>query len=253
MPSISEDDILQWLINLGFNSREAKILFLLAKNKPMTAGEIANNLNIPKPHVYSTLQELLKKGLIEQVNERPKKYTNLEFSYKLDNILKEREKVNKHMLKKISNLSLNEISGSIIIQNRKIFTIEFLKTLKRAKIRIWLVTPTFSVVENDIERELSKVKNRVDVRIAISDIRYLRTFTESPSFIRYIQPPPPFIFSIVDDTLFFTPLLEHSTYLGFISTKNEIVSMYATYFDHIWKDDYVRTLYRLRMTTPKEY
>ena len=250
---MSQREIIRWLMNIGFNSKEARILLLLAQKGPMTVNEIAEHVKIARPHIYSTLQDLYGKGYIEQIDERPKKYTNIDFASKIGNILKEKEKYNENMLRKIRSMSSSNVSGTVFLRNKKSFDKIFLQEIKNASIRVWLVTENFSILGNNIEKNLAKMKNRIDVRIAISDIRYLRTFSESPSFIRYIQPPPPFVFSIVDNKLFFAPLTGVNNYFGLISDDSDLVNIYAMYFDHIWKDDYVRTLYRLRMTTPKEY
>ena len=38
---MSQREIIRWLMNIGFNSKEARILLLLAQKGPMTVNEIA--------------------------------------------------------------------------------------------------------------------------------------------------------------------------------------------------------------------
>lgn len=249
---VDRKELTEWLISLGFSSNEASILLLLSERGALTVSEISKELRIAQPHVYTSLQELFEKGLVEKIGSRPARYCNLNFVSKLDEIIKQRKKYAEKMLNHIRSLSSQSFKRTIFFRNKEIFKGELLKALKSANHRVWIVIPAFSLIGDNIEKELMKIKNKVDTRIAISDIRYFRTLGESPSFIRYIQPSPPFILVIIDNRLFFAPIMGNM-YLGISMDNPDLLLLYSNYFDHIWRDDYVRTLYRLRMTTPKEY
>ena len=62
------------LIELGLNKYEADAYLYVLKHGISEAGPVYKNTTIPYGKIYDTLNSLVKKGLVEVQNKRPKKY-----------------------------------------------------------------------------------------------------------------------------------------------------------------------------------
>lgn len=60
---------------LGLNNYESKVYITLNKVISGTAREIGEAAEVPRPRVYSILQELVKKGFVEVADGKPLKFT----------------------------------------------------------------------------------------------------------------------------------------------------------------------------------
>ncbi|MDD5331198.1 MAG: helix-turn-helix domain-containing protein [Candidatus Nanoarchaeia archaeon] len=85
-------DIKQLLQKAGLSENEAKIYLFLLKNKESVAYDIARNMDISRPHVYDSLNNLVTKGVISYVIKKNKKHFIPADPTKVVEYLEEKEK-----------------------------------------------------------------------------------------------------------------------------------------------------------------
>jgi len=62
------------LMRLGLTEYEARIYIALVKSGLSRAGELSFISNVPRTKTYGALKELMRKGLVRAIPERPEKY-----------------------------------------------------------------------------------------------------------------------------------------------------------------------------------
>jgi sugar-specific transcriptional regulator TrmB len=62
------------LMKLGLSEYEARIYIALVKSGPSRAGELSFLSNVPRTKSYGALKELIRKGLVLSIPEKPEKY-----------------------------------------------------------------------------------------------------------------------------------------------------------------------------------
>ncbi|MEM4246541.1 MAG: helix-turn-helix domain-containing protein [Candidatus Bathyarchaeia archaeon] len=71
---VSDENASNTLMKLGLTEYEAKVLVALVKYGPKKAGEVSLLSKVPRPKTYGALRELVDKGLVEVIPERPERY-----------------------------------------------------------------------------------------------------------------------------------------------------------------------------------
>lgn len=251
--AVGSVDLGEWLMSLGFSRREALILSYIVNNGSATVGELSSTTGVARPHIYTIVGELVRKGYLVKVQGRPSRYLSYRLAERLQVLLEERYRKSREILQLLGELTNRLEEPTILYEHRAAFMRTLLEHIDSSRNILWIAIPSTDLIERGL-RGISKARSRsVDVRIATSDLNYVKRFLEMPSFVRYIQPPPPFLLALVDGVGFFSPILDGGLYVGVLTRDPALLARYREYFDHIWRDDYVRTLYKLRMTTPKEY
>ncbi|MEZ0345538.1 MAG: TrmB family transcriptional regulator sugar-binding domain-containing protein [Infirmifilum sp.] len=74
MSSEGLDRVYAALLEFGLTPYEARVYLALSDGQPRTASEIVSLTGIPQPRVYSTLESLASKGLVEFILDKPKRY-----------------------------------------------------------------------------------------------------------------------------------------------------------------------------------
>lgn len=69
------DDIIKNLMELGFNSYEAKVYLALLKKYPATGYEVSKVSNVPQARAYDTLKSLEKQKVVTKSSSKPITYT----------------------------------------------------------------------------------------------------------------------------------------------------------------------------------
>ena len=67
-------DILSELQALGFSDYEARSYLGLLASSPATAYDVSKTMGIPRANVYGALENLMKKGAVQPVGERPARF-----------------------------------------------------------------------------------------------------------------------------------------------------------------------------------
>jgi sugar-specific transcriptional regulator TrmB len=81
---MSQENIVNTLLDLGLTRIEAKVFIQLSKNGALRARDIGSSLKISKQQLYPALKNLQNKGIVNSSIERPAKFSSLPFSQALD-------------------------------------------------------------------------------------------------------------------------------------------------------------------------
>jgi hypothetical protein len=84
MKTMSLERVLRILGSLGFTSTEAKVYIYLAKMDPQKAKDITAGLRITKQQLYPILNNLQKKGVVDNDSKRPALFSALPIEKLLD-------------------------------------------------------------------------------------------------------------------------------------------------------------------------
>jgi len=250
-----EKELISWLEELNLTRREAEILALLLVRGKATVGEISEALNIARPHVYTTLKSLWMRGYVAKSERRPAFYTAEPSLEILREKIEEKARRNERMLKLIEGLASKASvpKGVVLVEGSSAFLTQLGQAIDRARIYLWIAAPRFSILGPSSERKIFNARNRnCDVRVATGDFAFFRKYPAAPSFVRYIEPPPPFILCVADGEAFFAPTFQDFVSWGLVIREDTIVRQYKAYFEHIWVEDYIRTLYKVRVRYPRE-
>ncbi|MBR9705227.1 hypothetical protein GOV12_07480 [Candidatus Pacearchaeota archaeon] len=104
------------LIEIGFNTNEAKVYLELIKLRKASARQIINTTKFHKNIVYDNLNKLIDKGLVTYINEKSKKvYQISDSSNLMDPIIKkEKDILIKKQKTKIISKEINKISKEFL-------------------------------------------------------------------------------------------------------------------------------------------
>ena len=251
-----EKDLVEALRTLGFSKNESKILSFLIEKGEASVQEISERIEVPAPHIYETLKVLYNKGCILKGVKRPVKYMAVaDIKYYYDIGKEQVEEINRAVnivSKHIS--SREEPKGTYLIGNYKTLRIKYLRFLREIRRSFKGIIPFSSLMDINLQKYIDSISSALDVKLVISDKKILEGYTISPPYIRYVEPPPPLLMGIFDDKILISAQLISNVFLaGFVSYEYEIISFYKEFFKHVWVDDYLRTLYKFRIRTPREY
>jgi sugar-specific transcriptional regulator TrmB len=75
--SISQDNILNKMMKLGFTNYEARTYLGLLKLSPATGYEISQVAHVPRSVIYSVLKRLEAQGIVISIHDKPRRYIPL--------------------------------------------------------------------------------------------------------------------------------------------------------------------------------
>ncbi len=85
---IMNQDLIEKMLDVGLNRYESKAYLSLLQNRSVTAYEIAKISGVPQSKIYETMERLLKKNLVNVVDDNPVKYIALNMDNYIDNYRK---------------------------------------------------------------------------------------------------------------------------------------------------------------------
>lgn len=141
------------LMECGFNLYEAKILLALAKLKTASVSEIERDSNVPKNKVYEILDIFKRKGIVQLLPSKPKKYNLVNIKQvlkeRIDQKKKHLEVVDKSLDKLYENLGSNNsyeetfwiMEGVDAMVNKIVDTLKDLSEESIGYIDVWVVKP----------------------------------------------------------------------------------------------------------------
>ncbi len=244
---MSDVGIRGFLRELGFSGREANVLGLLLEKGALTVSEISDSLGIARPHIYTVLKSLMRRGLVARIVGRPARYTAEPAVYTLRRLFREKTKMWESILEELE-LRIKSYRGVLLVEDSSSFLDILYLRAKEAGFRVWLVIP--GVLEHTVKELLRNVSRRAELRVVIGSLPLLRGLDLPPTVGRYVEPASPFLLAVVDNTVFFAPVVGEKIIWGVVI---EGAREYVDYFEHIWSEDYVTTLYKFRMKSPKQY
>ncbi|MFX1298369.1 MAG: TrmB family transcriptional regulator, partial [Promethearchaeota archaeon] len=78
-------NLIELLKSANLTTYEINAFITLLKSNSMTARKISNKSKVPQGRIYEILDELKKKGMIEILESRPKKFRSLSLNKALNN------------------------------------------------------------------------------------------------------------------------------------------------------------------------
>ena len=250
-----EKELLAWLESLNLTKQEAEILAFIMVKGQATVNEISEGLGIARPHVYTALKNLWAKGFIAKSSSRPAVYNALPSIDALRMRVKELSEWYERMLSVVESLAsrVSLPERAVFIEGGNAFLTHLVNDVSKAKMLVWIALPRLSIAGKSLETALYSARSRgVDVRVAACDYGLLKRFPSSPNFYRYVEPPPPFVLAIVDSTSYFSPATVDFLPGGIVTRSPQIVREYKAYFEHIWSEDYLHTVHKIRVRSPRE-
>ncbi len=156
---------IETLMQFGFNVYESKILFSLSKLKSATAKEIKEDSLVPVNKIYEILEDFQRRGIVQLLPEKPKKYSLVNLKQVLKDRLEEKrknlDKVSKEveeLFKSISNNQMYEqafwvMEGVDSMVNKIVETLPKIKEESIGFIDIWVARPeNLKMVKKCIKR-----------------------------------------------------------------------------------------------------
>ncbi|MCD6368349.1 MAG: hypothetical protein J7L38_00960 [Thermoproteales archaeon] len=253
-----EEQLLYALEVLGFNQRESKIIAFLLKRGEASVKILEKETNINRPHLYEILEKLFERGIIYKKDTRPKVYGIVKdikiFKDTLDRRLELMNKALNKIILHLDTVSGKLPKGTMIVRNPSFIKREYISLLQTAKYSIKTYINDLAILEPETRDLLLEAASRISLKLAISDKDFISKFANVPSFIRYVEVKFPLIIGLFDsETLIVAYTLNNKVEYGVISDEKNLIEEYEALFRHIWVDDYLRTFYKLKITTPKEY
>lgn len=185
---MSIEEILKFLENLGLNEYESKAYTALTLLGPSKAGLLSKESKVPQSKIYSVLEDLIDKQLVEVMEGRPKEFKAIAPEIALKSLLDMQEKKFFSFKDKIEEVSeylkpakSEEILGGIwTIKGRN--WIEFFnkaaEMLRRSKKYVYGVTRDYSRSAKLAEAAGDALKRGVRIRLigmeSVNEANYLR-------------------------------------------------------------------------------
>ncbi len=141
------------LMECGFNLYESRILLALAKLRTASVSEIERDSNVPKNKVYEILDIFKRKGIVQLLPSKPKKYSLVNIKQVLREIVDRRRKhldaVDKNLDRLYENLGSNNsyeetfwiTEGIDAMVNKIVNTLKDLNEESIGYIDVWVVKP----------------------------------------------------------------------------------------------------------------
>ncbi|RLE81265.1 MAG: hypothetical protein DRJ36_01485 [Thermoprotei archaeon] len=241
---------------LGFSEREAKVLSCLLKTEDASISEIEDASGIKRPHLYEILENLFHRGFVIKKYSRPARYGIIRDIDTFKKLAEERfDEISKALNRILFYLhSPRVLGGTIFVKNSAFLRKAFINELLGCTISAKIFTSDFKIVGYEVMEIIERMAQKVDIKVATSDLNFIRKFIVIPPYIRYVDVAFPLTIGIFDDSSLVVAFsLKNQIEYGVISNEEPILQEYQRIFKHIWTDDYLRTFYKLRVTTPKEY
>jgi sugar-specific transcriptional regulator TrmB len=172
---MSKQDIIKILQKFGLNEYEAKAYFALLNFGSAKAGAISLKSEVPQSKVYSVLQNLMSKQLVEMLDGRPKEFRAVPPEIAFRTLIVERQREIKELSEEISVVSKlikseaekNITSGIWTIRGKKWkeFFNKVAEMIDRSEKYVYGVTKNYSFTSRLAQAVKSAVRRGVKVRV----------------------------------------------------------------------------------------
>lgn len=109
---------IELLIDCGFNLYESRIIHALNKLEKASAKEIENISQVPKNKIYEILNLLLKKGVVQLLPTKPKKYRLINLKQNIKDNLKEKKKKIVSLEKSINQILKHPKKNTMLFEEK---------------------------------------------------------------------------------------------------------------------------------------
>ena len=148
---MSQENIINTLLDLGLTRIEAKIFIYLSKNGALKAQDVCSSLKISKQQLYPSLKDLRSKGIVNFSIEHPARFSALPFDQALDLLaqtkIKEAKIIQENkntLLKDWQSIVLNEANDTSakfsVIEGRKCVYSKIQQMIQETKKQLVMVT-----------------------------------------------------------------------------------------------------------------
>jgi sugar-specific transcriptional regulator TrmB len=253
---MEKKEILETLKNFGLSEYEAKAYSTLALLGPSKAGNISKNASIPQSKIYDTLEELMRRQLIEVFEGRPKEFKAIPPEVALRNLIEEREreleslkataKIVSSFLKPVAREDVLE--GVWVQKGEKFFQVmnRLAEMLERAKNYAYDITRDFSYSSRFREAIKGCIRRKVKLRVigigAINEKNYYRAkwYAVHGVPLRIFETKVHPRILVVDGKevalrLDHNPLKDKFTFHSIWSEDPSLVKVFDTYMKSLWK------------------
>jgi sugar-specific transcriptional regulator TrmB len=170
---MSKKDIIKTLQKFGLNEYESKAYFALLNLGSARAGTISLKSEVPQSKIYSVLQSLMGKQLVEMLDGRPKEFRAVSPEIALRNLIYEKERELKQLTQEIKMLSSllgreeNITTGIWTIKGKKWkeFFVKISEMVERSEKYVYGITKNFSFTSRLGEAIKNAIRKGVSIRV----------------------------------------------------------------------------------------
>lgn len=254
---MEREEILKTLQYFGLSEYESKVYVALVYLGPSKAGAISREADVPQSKIYSILENLIRKQLVEVFEGRPKEFKAISPETILKNFVKEKEEELKSLREKAFTISAllkpaideEDIIEGVWVQKGEKYT-EVLnrlsEMLERCKKYAYDITRDFSCSARLRETIRGCIRRKVDIKIIgigqIDESNYSRAkwYYTNRIPIRIIETKVHPRILVVDGKevsirLDHTPLKRRFTFHSIWSQDPSLVKVFDTYMKNLWQ------------------
>ncbi len=170
-------DIFQFLEELGFTSYEKEAIKYLSGVNGTTAIDIYKHSKIPQGRIYSVLQELHSKGIVDIIPTKPKKFIIKDIKNSLKTYLENKEANIQNMKNQVSDITfptqkdiLPKLDSVSILSGRQEHLNAVATIRNEAKKELLQCAPTFQGSPQSAMTLKNALKRNIGIKIIISGI-----------------------------------------------------------------------------------
>jgi sugar-specific transcriptional regulator TrmB len=254
------DREIQVLIELGFNTSQAKIYLTILKKGEPTARTVAKTAKMDRAETYRVIAQLCEMGFVKKELTYPSKFIAipikdlLEILIKnkkrqIDQIERETAKLFQHFSNK-KNRAKTTNEYTLLVPKVRMITQEIREDNRNAKKRVDILSSIQDQIDIGYEEGKrgveTSLKNGVKIRLIIekpseakSMPKHILELAQYPNFIlRYIPEPSEHLIVIQDDDKTWIKMGTKGRYNSpwLVSTNPQIIVLARAFFDRIFKD-----------------
>ena len=154
-----EDKLIELLRSLGLSKNEIEVYLDLLKNKASTAYSIGSRINQHRPTVYESLEKLMQKGFIVEIQEESRKLYQTKEYTAIEEYLKQKQVELQQItpyLKNISNTTMPTGAISVSYGLTRLRTIISNILEPNQEILIWILPKNVDESTSFIKKNHSK-------------------------------------------------------------------------------------------------
>jgi sugar-specific transcriptional regulator TrmB len=254
---MSKQDIIKILQKFGLNEYEARVYFALLNFGSAKAGAISLKSEVPQSKVYSVLQSLMSKQLVEMLDGRPKEFRAVPPETAFRTLIAEKQKEIKELSEEINVISKlikseaekNITSGIWTIRGKKWkeFFNKIAEMIDRSEKYVYGVTKNYSFTARLAQAVKSAVRRGVKVRVIglepLSQKNYLNVkwYVRFGAELRYFRTNAHPRIVVVDGKevllrLDYDPSkLEGFSFSSLWSSDESFAKVFDSYVKNLWK------------------
>jgi len=172
LDSLSEEDLMKVLRDLGLSRREAEVYVFLSRRGPLGANSVSTMLKIERVQTYRALKSLQEKGIVEATLETPTRFSAVPFDSLLNSLIATRksriselEAQKEALLDYWKNLSSRVTEYPlakfrVLTEKRAIYN-EIQRMTQDAKEDVVKLATSVSVIQEDLAGILDSITNHL--------------------------------------------------------------------------------------------